>query len=163
MRKTFRQLFAWREAHKLALSIYKSTRSFPSDERFGITSQLRRASTSIGAQLAEGSLMPTMAHRLLYYQRAYASASEVDNFLELSKDLGYLQDEEYKNLLEQLYKASYLLSKLVHSQKPTSPTKRTTPTPPHEQSIVSPTQVSHNHAPIAAHSPAESIRAPHRR
>ncbi len=125
MQKTFRQLIVWREAHALTLLIYKATRLFPSDEKFGITSQLRRAAASVGAQIAEGAQMPTMPHRLLYYQRAYASAAEVDNFLELSKDLGYVKIEDYRSLLQKLNRASFLLTKLIQSQKSTS---RTTPT-----------------------------------
>ncbi len=127
--KTFRQLIVWREAHQLTLMVYRATQSFPTDERFGIISQLRRATSSIGAQIAEGSQMPSKQHRKLYYDRSYASAAEVDNFLELSKDLGYLATDLYKNLLAQLNRVSFLLSRLSQSQQ-TSLTQRTPPTKP---------------------------------
>ncbi len=129
--KTFRQLIVWREAHQLTLMVYRTTQSFPADERFGIISQLRRATSSIGAQLAEGSQMPSKQHRKLYYDRSYASAAEVDNFLELSKDLGYLAEETYQKLLSQLNRVSFLLSRLSKSQsslsQPSKPSLLSTP------------------------------------
>lgn len=129
--KTFRQLIVWREAHQLTIAIYRITYTFPKDEKFGIVSQLRRASSSIGAQIAEGSQMPSQAHRKLYYDRSYASAAEVDNFLELSKDLGYLAEETYQKLLSQLNRVSFLLSRLSKSQsslsQPSKPSLLSTP------------------------------------
>lgn len=113
--KGFRNLIVWREAHSLTVALYKATCVFPKHEQYGITSQLRRASSSIGAQLAEGSRMRTGAHRRIYYERAYASAAEVDNFLELSRDLGYLDEPEYKNLLNAVNRVSYLLRQLSDS------------------------------------------------
>ncbi|MBP9773196.1 MAG: four helix bundle protein [Candidatus Peribacteraceae bacterium] len=142
----YRKLLAWREAHGLTLAVYQCTKNFPTDERFGITSQLRRASSSIGAQIAEGSRMPTPIHRKLYYDRAYASAAEVDNFLELAKDLQYLDIETYNSLLERVNHTSFLTLKLSQSctNKPlTIPTEPTIPTLPTKQ-------VYHNHAPEAA-------------
>lgn len=111
----FRKLIAWQEAHAMTLAIYRATKSFPSDERYGITSQLRRASSSVDAQIAEGSRMNTNAHRRIYYERAYASAAEVDNFLELSHDLGYLNAEQYEMLLRRVNRTSFLLQKLIQS------------------------------------------------
>ena len=95
----FRKLIVWQEAHKLTVQIYKETAGFPKTELYGITNQLRRASSSIGAQIAEGSRMKTAAHRSVYYERAYASAAEVDNFLQLSLDLKYFRHENYENVL----------------------------------------------------------------
>lgn len=120
---TFRKLIAWQEAHLMTLQIYEVTKKFPSDERFGIISQLRRAASSVSAQIAEGAQMPTHAHRILYYHRAYASASEVDNFLELSKDLHYLPDEIYKKLLGHVNRVCFLVRRLSLStpSKPSAP------------------------------------------
>lgn len=160
MRKTFRHLIAWREAHTLTLMMYGITRTFPADERFGMTSQMRRASSSIGAQIAEGCQMPTIAHRKLYYDRAYASVAEVDNFLELAKDLTYINEETYRLSLAQLNKVGFLTHKLAASQNSPSPlTAPTYPTYP----TSSPTPASRNRARGAAHSPDESIPAPRRR
>jgi four helix bundle protein len=111
----FRKLIAWQKAHTFTLEIYKVTASFPANEKYGITSQLRRAASSIGAQITEGSRMPTPIHRKLYYDRAYASAAEVDNFLELAKDLGLLAQDTYVQLLEKLNRMSYLVHQLSNS------------------------------------------------
>jgi four helix bundle protein len=111
----FRKLIAWQEAHRLTLFIYRVTKNFPREEIYGVISQLRRASSSIAAQITEGSRMPTSNHRKAYYDRAYSSAAEVDYFLELSKDLEYLNSEDYEKLLEQLNKVSYLTKKLSDS------------------------------------------------
>lgn len=111
----FRKLIAWQEAHKLTLNIYKITKNFPREEIYGITSQLRRASSSVAAQITEGSRMPTLNHRKSYYDRAYSSVVEVDYFLELSKDLEYLNGENYKELLEKVNRVAYLTKKLSNS------------------------------------------------
>ncbi|HBH19687.1 MAG TPA: four helix bundle protein [Candidatus Peribacter riflensis] len=128
----FRKLIVWQEAHALTILLYKVTTSFPSHERFGLTSQLRRASSSsIGAQIAEGSRMSSSAHRRIYYERAYASAAEVDNFLELSLDLLYLTSEQYQELLAHVNRTSYLLHQLTNSlHQKCSPTVLTLPTLP---------------------------------
>jgi len=132
----FRALRAWQEAHRLTIFVYQITNHFPREERYGVISQLRDAASSVGAQLAEGSRMPTKPHKKLYYDRAYASAAEVDNFLELAHDLKYLTDKEYSAALEMVNKVSYLIYRLSASLKPlrsiksTSPTLLTVPTRP---------------------------------
>ena len=108
----FRKLIAWQRSHELTLAIYQITKLFPSDERYGITSQLRRASSSIGAQIAERSRMPTQVHRKIYYDRAYTLAAEVDNFLEVAKDLQYLSTQIYEELLQKINRLSYLVNRL---------------------------------------------------
>lgn len=72
--------------------------------------------------------MPTMAHRKLYYDRAYASAAEVDDFLELSHDLGYINDDQYENLSEQVNKTSLFVH---HLSKASTPNTSHTPPTPH--------------------------------
>jgi four helix bundle protein len=124
-----------------------------------LISQLKRASSSIGAQIAEGSRMSTAAHRRIYYERAYASAAEVDNFLELSLELQFMSASQYEQLLLRVNRVSYLLHQLMDSldkKPPTLPTVRTLPTLQSSLSPLTPTQVFHNHAPAAAHSPAGS-------
>ncbi|MCF7845013.1 MAG: four helix bundle protein [Kiritimatiellales bacterium] len=112
--KGFRNLIVWKESHELTKQIYKITRQFPADERFGITSQLRRASSSIGANIAEGSSRKTSKDQKNFYNIAKASLSEVDNFLELAHDLGYLPDQDYNSLLELINKVAYLLCRLIN-------------------------------------------------
>lgn len=149
----FRKLLAWQAAHELTISVYKETKQFPTDERFRLTDQLCRASSSIGAQIAEGSCMDSQKHRKLYYQRAYASAAEVDNHLELAHDLEYLDDETYEDLLKQVNRACYLIRRLTTALSPktpptpNAPNKPSSPSTPYTHS----TPISRNHVPAAAH------------
>lgn len=110
----FRALVVWQEAHKLTLAIYRLSSSFPSEEKFGITNQLRRAASSVGANIAEGSSRRTTKDRNLFYTMAKSSLAEVDNFLELAHDLGYLTDAQYKQLLDHLNRVAYLLFRLLY-------------------------------------------------
>jgi len=112
--KGFRKLIVWREAHALTLQVYRITKAFPNEEKFGIISQLRRASSSIGANIAEGSSRATMKDQNRFYLIAKSSLSEVDNFLELSHDLSYITDSEYAKLVEHLNRVASLVSKLIN-------------------------------------------------
>jgi four helix bundle protein len=111
----FRGLIVWQEAKILTKKVYELTKKFPKDELFGLTSQLRRASSSIMANLAEGSAMPTKAHRDAYYVRARASTVEVDNFAELTFELGYLTKEEFDDLSDHCARIVHLVTRLIAS------------------------------------------------
>ena len=113
----FRKLKAWQEAHTLVLLIYKITKKFPNEERFGMISQLRRAAASISANIAEGAGRTTKRDKSRFYVIARGSLTEVDNFLELAHDLELLSDEYYKKLLHQLNKTGYLLHRLILGNK----------------------------------------------
>jgi len=109
----FRNLVAWQEAHRLTLDVYKVTRLFPSEEKFGIISQLRRSTSSVGANIAEGSSRRTKRDQSHFYTLAKSSLAEVGNFLELSHDLEYLPDQDYKRLTNHLNRAAYLIYRLI--------------------------------------------------
>jgi four helix bundle protein len=111
----FRKLLAWQEAKALTLKTYRLTRAFPSHEQFHLVSQLRRASSSIMANLAEGSEMPTKAHRNAYYARARGSSTEVDNHVELSFDLQYVTLLEYEDIADHCARLAYLIKRLIDS------------------------------------------------
>jgi four helix bundle protein len=110
----FRKLIAWQKAHMLSLLIYKYTEQFPSKENFGITNQMRRASASIGANIAEGTSRKTSKDQKHFYIMAKGSLLELDNFMELSHDLGYLNDSQYDDLLENVNKTGFILSQLIN-------------------------------------------------
>lgn len=114
---SFRQLRVWQQAHNLAIMIYRITSHFPDEEKFGMVSQLRRAASSVSANIAEGSARNTRKDQNYFYTVAKASLTEVDNFLELAHDLQFLTDLSYKELLEQLNKTGYLLQRLIASNK----------------------------------------------
>ena len=109
----FRSLIVWQEAKALVLKVYRLTARFPKEELFGMTSQMRRAASSITANIAEGSAMPTKAHRIAFYTRARGSAVEVDNFAELAFDLQYLTKEEFDDLLDHCARISHLTTRLI--------------------------------------------------
>lgn len=94
----FRNLEVWKLAHELTLEVYRLTKAFPADERFGLTSQLRRAAASIAANLAEGCARGSDADFGRFVQMALGSTSEVDYHLLLARDLGYIDVETHKLL-----------------------------------------------------------------
>ena len=97
----FRQLQVWQRGHKLALSVYHASKSFPADERFGITSQIRRAAVSIPTNLAEGCGRESDAELARFLQMALGSASEVEYLLLLANELNYLATDDYTLLSQQ--------------------------------------------------------------
>ena len=114
--KGFRQLIVWQESKQLCLFIYQITKQFPSNERFALTSQIRRASYSVMANIAEGNERKGIKDRLNFFNMAKSSLVELDCFLELSFDLEYLAKEPYQNALEKLNKVAYLLNRFSLSQ-----------------------------------------------
>jgi four helix bundle protein len=90
--KSFEQLTVWQKSIEFCVLIYKNTDNFPSSEQFGLTNQLRRASSSISANIAEGFGRRTKNDKLHFYTIAYGSLLEVKSFLYLAQKLGYLND-----------------------------------------------------------------------
>ncbi len=94
----FRTLKVWEKAHSLTLDVYRVTRQFPPDEQYGLTGQLRRATASIPANIAEGCGRGTNNELARFIQIAQGSASEVHYHLLLAHDLGYLADSDHQRL-----------------------------------------------------------------
>jgi four helix bundle protein len=84
----------WQKAHKLTLAVYKITQAFPKEERFGLTSQVRRASSSIGANLAEGCGRRSDGEMARFVQIAMGSGAELSYHFLLTKDLGFVKNIE---------------------------------------------------------------------
>ena len=102
---SFEKLEVWREAKDLSKAIYKRTSSFPESEKFGLVSQLRRASVSICSNIAEGSARKTSKEKAHFTTLAFSSAVEVLNQLILSQELGFITEGEclqLRKLLESL-------------------------------------------------------------
>lgn len=108
--ESFEQLHVWQEAQNWAVAVYKVTKSFPDDERFGITSQIRRSVSSISANIAEGFGRKSPKDKLHFYVIAYGSTLETKNFLYLSNKLDYLDDEELNKLIQQGISVQKLLN-----------------------------------------------------
>ena len=87
--KSFRDLVAWRKAHQLVLEIYKSTKTFPKEEIYCFTSQIRRSSVSVAANIAEAFKKKSAADKLRILNISQGSLSETEYFLILSQDLAF--------------------------------------------------------------------------
>ncbi|MBN8694740.1 MAG: four helix bundle protein [Bacteroidetes bacterium] len=96
--KTFKELIVWQKSHKLVLEIYRTTKSYPKEEVYALTSQIRRASVSIAANISEGYKKKTKASKLNFLNISEGSLEEVKYYILLSKDLEYITEKEYDNL-----------------------------------------------------------------
>ncbi|MDX6612528.1 MAG: hypothetical protein QOD75_1714 [Blastocatellia bacterium] len=92
------KLDVWRKAIEFVLAVYKATEGFPKEEKFGLTSQVRRAAVSIPANLAEGAARSSRKEFAHFISNAQGSASEVETELLIAYRLGYLPEEEYSSL-----------------------------------------------------------------
>ena len=95
-----------------AKKLYQVTREFPKEELFGLTSQIRRATISVSCNLAEGSARMSAKEQQRFYEIAFSSAVEVVNLLILSNDFGYLSDQSYVDLRDEIEKITWLINKL---------------------------------------------------
>src|SRR5712672_2465889 len=111
--KDFRNLHVWDRAHQLTLNIYTLTAKFPREELYGLTSQIRRCTVSIGANIAEGCGKAGNNEFQRFLQIASGSASELDYELLLAKDLGYLAKPDYAKIADELSQIRKMLSSLL--------------------------------------------------
>ncbi|HEX7960212.1 MAG TPA: four helix bundle protein [Terriglobales bacterium] len=108
----FRDLSVWAKAHALTLGIYKSTQKFPREEIFGLTAQMRRASNSIGANLAEGCGRKSDPEFRRFIHLAMGSASELEHHLLLARDLQFVTTVEFEKLKGQIEEIGKMLKSL---------------------------------------------------
>jgi four helix bundle protein len=109
----FRKLLVWQKAHELTLSLYRETASFPSEERYGLTSQIRRSAASICANLAEGCGRQTRRDFARFAYIAVGSASELEYHLLLATDLGILSNERYSPMEKSVVEVKRMLAGLI--------------------------------------------------
>jgi len=115
--KDFRQIKVWHKAHQLVLDVYRVTRDFPADEKYGLTSQLRRAAASIPTNIAEGCGKSTDKDFARFLQISYGSANEVDYLLLLAKDMSMLRLELYETMNNSLIEVKKMLAALIRKVK----------------------------------------------
>jgi four helix bundle protein len=108
--RDFRELMVWEKAHRLTLDVYDATREFPREELYGLTSQIRRAAASIGANIAEGAGKNSRTEFARFLQIAMGSASELEYHLLLSRDLGYLGSAGYELLNVRVVESKKMLT-----------------------------------------------------
>jgi four helix bundle protein len=109
----FKNLTVWKKAHELTLVLYQSTRTFPKDEIYGLTSQIRRAAASIGANIAEGCGRRSDPEMKRFVQIAPGSANEVEYHLLLARDLQFLTPGEFRCLEAKILEIQRMLAALA--------------------------------------------------
>jgi four helix bundle protein len=111
--RDFREFKVWHKAHNLTLDIYRSTTTFPREELYGLTSQLRRASSSIPANIAEGCGRGGNAELARFLQIGMGSASELEYHILLARDLTYLPELIYDPLQDRVVEVKRMLTSLL--------------------------------------------------
>ena len=109
----FKNLKVRAKSHQLTLAVYQRTRGFPREEIYGLTSQMRRASASVGANIAEGCGRRSDPEMKRFLQIARGSASELEYHLLLARDLGFLTSAEFEDLEEKALEIQRMLASLV--------------------------------------------------
>lgn len=111
--RDFRQIRVWAKAHLLTLEIYRVTSSFPREEIYGLTSQLRRSSASIAANIAEGFGRGGNTELARFLQIGMGSAAEVEYHILLARDLNLLTTKMYENLDNRIVEVKRMLASLL--------------------------------------------------
>ncbi|HYL82021.1 MAG TPA: four helix bundle protein [Candidatus Acidoferrum sp.] len=115
--KDFRRLKVWQKAHFLTLKVYEATRTYPKEELYGLTAQMRRSSSSIPTNIAEGCGRGGDVEFARFLQIAMGSASELEYELILSRDLHYLNLDEYEHLNQDTIEVKRMLAPFIGKLK----------------------------------------------
>ena len=111
--ETFTDLVTWKEAHNLVLKIYNITKIFPSEERYGLTDQIRRAAVSITSNIAEGFSRKSILEKRQFYYISLGSLTELQNQLIIAKDIDYMKINDFNIITEQTIIVSKLINSLI--------------------------------------------------
>ncbi len=120
----YRRVAAWQRAHELTLAAYRVTRPLPKEELYGLTSQIRRAASSIPTNIAEGCGRNSDAELARFLSIAIGSANELDYLLLLAHDLGYVPTPDYEPLAQETQEVTRMIAAFIStvrrdvSQKP---------------------------------------------
>ena len=109
----FRDLKVWEKAHYVTLGVYKASATFPKDELYGLTNQIRRSSVSVPSNIAEGCGRSGDPDFARFLQIAMGSASELEYQLLLAHDLGFMNSTKYKTLVNQVIEVKRMLAVLL--------------------------------------------------
>ena len=115
--RDFRKLKVWEKSHKLALEIYHESERFPDNERFGLTSQIRRCGYSIPTNIAEGCGRDSEKELARYMNISMGSASELEYLILLAKDLNYISDDSYSDLSNRVIEVKRMLTSFIKKLK----------------------------------------------
>lgn len=115
--RDFKELKVWQKGHGLTLAVYKATASFPKEEVYGLTSQIRRSCVSISANIAEGCGRNGEAELARFFQIGSGSASELEYHLLLAHELGFLKPSDYKLLNSEVIEVKRMLTSFIQKLK----------------------------------------------
>jgi four helix bundle protein len=115
MLKNYKELVVWQKSYQLCIETYRITKGFPKEERFGLTSQTRRAAISIPSNIAEGYGRKTTREYVHTLYVAYGSTCELETQVMLSRDLGFMTAEDMKRLQEGIGEIERMLKALIKS------------------------------------------------
>lgn len=113
--KSFTDLVAWQEGHKLVLLIYTVTKQFPKEEMFGLTSQLRRAAVSITSNIAEGFSRSSYKDKSHFYSMSLGSTTETENQAIIARDVGYITGDVFQKISQQAMIVNKITNGLIKS------------------------------------------------
>lgn len=113
--RSFTDLIVWQKGHQLVLIIYQITAKFPSKETYSLVDQMRRAVVSITSNIAEGFSRQTLKEKVQFYFMAFGSLTELQNLLLVGKDVGYLEENQFREIAKQTVELKKLLSGLIKS------------------------------------------------
>lgn len=117
MIKTFQDIKVWQKAHGLVIEIYKMTVKFPAEEKYGLSSQIRRAMVSVASNIVEGFKRKSVKDRVHFYNVADASLEEVKYQLLVARDLKYINEILYRVLINSAEEVSKMLNSWIKTQK----------------------------------------------
>lgn len=120
----YKKLKVWEDAHQFTIDIYNITKKFPNNEQYGLTSQIRRSSSSIPTNIVEGCGQLDNGNLIRFLGIAKGSAFETEYQLLLAKDLNYITNEEFKLLLAKIQSIIHMLIALIKSLKNLKPVTR---------------------------------------
>jgi len=109
------KLEVWRRSISMVAQVYRITKDYPTEERYGLMSQMRRAAVSVPSNIAEGAARKSTKEYVRFLYNARGSLSELDAQIEISRNLGYLKKEKYKCIIDELNEISRMLSGLINS------------------------------------------------
>ena len=123
MSRNYKKFMIYTDSYKLALALYKLTEKFPAHEHNNLISQVRRAAVSVPVNIAEGSAKRSTKEFLNFLNIAYGSSQEIEVLIELSKDIGYINEEDYERIYEEIDKVNRKLFAFISSTEKFVPRK----------------------------------------
>lgn len=114
MTKTYKELIVWQKSYQLSVLVYEVTKSFPKEEIYALTSQMRRSVVSIPSNIAEGYCRQHKKEYLQFLQISFGSGAELETQLLIAKDLGYISDKDFEQCKDLLLEVMKMLNSLIY-------------------------------------------------